>query len=36
MPDFVNKKEHTVFVLLITGYFEVLYHTGQTAQVLKF
>ena len=24
------------FVLLITGYFKVLYYTGQNAQVLKF
>ena len=35
LPDLVNKQECTVFVLLITVYFIVLYQTGQNRSGFK-
>ena len=35
MPDLVNKQECTMFLLLITGYFKVLYCTGQNFSGFK-
>ena len=33
--DLVNKQECTMFILLITGYFKVLYYTGQNRSGFK-
>ena len=35
MPDLVNKQECTMFILLITGYFKVLYFSGQNHSGFK-
>ena len=35
IPDLVNKQECPMFVLLITGYFKVLYNTGQNRSGFK-